>query len=454
MRMARRARRREDQHTGQSFFSLQQALVPLLNHLLFWWEKDRVAERRRMAGERFQCKRDLFSLDPTVTYLNNAAYSPIMNSSRLAGINGIDVKCQPQHITPPIHFTEHALLRNKLHQLINCSNSDQIAIFPSVSYGMATVAINLERIPNILEKKTILVLQEEFPNDHYAFTRVAQKLNLDIQIISPTMDSSSSSTGTEFERMGEIWNQNILDSISSETALVVVPHVHWFYGIIFNLQEISKKCHENNALLVIDGTQSIGAMPFDVQLIQPDALIVSGYKWLFGPYAISFGYFGSFFDHGIPIEESWMNRTNSQNFSSLTILDSEYRPYAQRYNMGEFTEFIHAPMLLDSVTQLLTWSVEEIELYAKSITKEPLEALVAMGCQLTATEYRPCHLFGLKLPTHCHPGEVVSSLKQQQIIVSLRGPLLRIAVSVYNNQDDLWRLVHALEKEILKEIPS
>jgi selenocysteine lyase/cysteine desulfurase len=220
-----------------------------------------------MAGSEglgFDCKKDLFSLDPSVTYLNNAAYSPIMNSSRLAGIAGIDLKCQPQNITPPsIHFTEHSLLRNKLQQLINCQNSDQIAIFPSVSYGMATVAANLERIPNILMKKTIIVLQEEFPNDHYAFTRVAQKLNLEIQIISSSSASSSScssSSSADFETMGEIWNQNILESISDETAMVVIPHVHWFYGIVFNLQEISRKCHEKNALLIIDGTQSNGSL--------------------------------------------------------------------------------------------------------------------------------------------------------------------------------------------------
>jgi selenocysteine lyase/cysteine desulfurase len=386
-----------------------------------------------------ECKKDLFPLEDGLTYLNNASYSPLMKTSREAGIQGIDVKCFPQNITPQRHFTEHLHLRNQLKQLLNCENGDRIAIFPSVSYGMAIVAANLERLPTISLKKTVLILQEEFPNDTYAFTRVTEKLHLNIITVSSTSD---------FETMGEVWNQNILASINSETALVVVPNVHWFYGIVFNLQDISEKCREHGALLVIDGTQSIGAMPFDVQLIQPDAVIVSAYKWVFGPYSIAFGYFGPFFDEGIPIEESWMNRTNSENFSSLTILDSNYRPLAQRYNMGEFSEFINAPMLLDSVTHLLSWGIHEIQNYTESITKEPLDALVSMGCQFTASEYRPSHLFGLKLPSHCNPSDIVRSLREQKIIVALRGPLLRIAVSVYNDQEDLWRLVRALEKEI------
>lgn len=119
--------------------------------------------------EELNCQKDLFSLEEEVVYLNNAAYSPIMKTSREAGIKGIDVKCNPQYITPQRHFNEHLELRKLINQLINSEHYDRIAIFPSVSYGMATVAANIERIPNINSKKSILVLQEEFPNDYYSF---------------------------------------------------------------------------------------------------------------------------------------------------------------------------------------------------------------------------------------------------------------------------------------------
>jgi selenocysteine lyase/cysteine desulfurase len=57
--------------------------------------------------------------------------------------------------------------------------------------------------------------------------------------------------------------------------------------------------------------------------------VCAGYKWLFGPYSIGFAYFSSFFDDGIPLEESWMNREESDNFSNLTQLQSNYKPLAQ-----------------------------------------------------------------------------------------------------------------------------
>ena len=64
--------------------------------------------------------------------------------------------------------------------------------------------------------------------------------------------------------------------------------VHWADGTIFDLEKIRKKTKEVGALLIVDGTQSVGAMPFDVNKIKPDALVCAAYKWLMGPYGSAF----------------------------------------------------------------------------------------------------------------------------------------------------------------------
>jgi selenocysteine lyase/cysteine desulfurase len=140
-------------------------------------------------------------------------------------------------------------------------------------------------------------------------------------------------------------------------------------GVVFDLVQIGRKCREVGALLIVDGTQSVGVMPFDVQLIQPDAVIVAAYKWVFGPYSSGFGYFGPFFDDGVPIEESWMNREGSDNFQGLCNLQPKYRPKAQRYNMGEFSQFIQCAMALAAVEKLLSWGVSAVQEYIVEISK-------------------------------------------------------------------------------------
>ena len=97
---------------------------------------------------------------------------------------------------------------------------------------------------------------------------------------------------------GKEWNERILNSIDTKTKLVSLGHVHWADGTLFQLTDIRKRTKEVGALLVIDGTQSVGALPFDVDVIQPDALICGGYKWLMGPYSLGYAYYGEYFDQG------------------------------------------------------------------------------------------------------------------------------------------------------------
>ena len=67
--------------------------------------------------------------------------------------------------------------------------------------------------------------------------------------------------------------------------VVAIGHVHWSDGTLFDLKKIRERLDEVGGLLIIDGTQSVGALPFSVKEFKPDALICGGYKWLLGPYS-------------------------------------------------------------------------------------------------------------------------------------------------------------------------
>ena len=305
------------------------------------------------------CQRDLFDLDNSVHYCNCAAYSPTPKATMVAGEAALHIKSRPFNITSNMHFEGPLRVREKLGQVIGESDPDRIALFPSVSYGMATVAKNLHRIPNITAKKNIIILDEEFPNNNYAFEKAASSLHLTIRSIpKPSCD---------LEDIGAQWSKTLIEAINSETAMVVIPHVHWIYGVVFDLEGVSHVCHQVGSLLIIDGTQSVGMLPLDIRVVKPDAVIIAAYKWMLGPYSIGFGYFGPFFDDGVPLEETWMNRVASDDFPRLLDLQSEYRPKAQRYNMGEFSNFILLSMLEASVDLILRFGIAEMYEYAGRI---------------------------------------------------------------------------------------
>lgn len=357
--------------------------------------------------------------------------SPLMKSVEEAGIKGIRRKLQPNHVSGDDFFTESEELRREFGKLINCDELNRMVIIPSVSYGMANVANNI-----LLEAgDEILIVDEQFPSNVYPWIKIADKSGAIIKTITPP--------DTKVNR-GKIWNKLILESINPKTKLVACGHIHWADGTLFDLVSIREKTREVSALLVIDGTQSIGAIPFDVQLIQPDALVTAGYKSMMGPYSLGMAYYGPVFDHGNPIEENWINRFESENFANLVNYNENYQPKALRYEVGEHSNFILVPMLLNSLNVLNKLGAENIKNYCDSIVTEPIQNLVEHGFWVEDSKYRASNLFGIRLPESMTMEVAKSRLDRSNVFVSYRGDCIRISPNIFNTQEDLEVLVHAL----------
>ena len=365
-----------------------------------------------------------------VTYLNCAYMSPLLKNVESVGIRSLRNKRNPANITPQDFFTDGELLREEFAKLINVSQPKRIVIIPSVSYGMATVARNLK----IGSGEKIIVAAEQFPSNYYPWQSLCQETGAAVKITEPPTVLSS---------RGKIWNERILDAIDSTTKAVAIGNVHWADGTLFQLDEIRKRTREVGALLIVDGTQSVGALPFDVEKIQPDALVCAGYKWLLGPYSIGLAYYGEYFDDGKPIEESWINRLNSEDFSSLVIYDSSYQEGSLRYEVGEHSNFILVPMMLKAVQQLNRWGIANIQRYCQRISKGPVASLEDKGYWIEDENYRGGHLFGIRLLGK-DPQKIKTALHKNNIYVSFRGDAIRVAPNVYNNEKDMNKLVKAL----------
>ena len=193
--------------------------------------------------------------------------------------------------------------------------------------------------------------------------------------------------------------------------------------------------------LILDGTQSVGAFPFNVEEIQPDALICAAYKWLMGPYSFGFAYYGDYFDNGVPIEESWLNRLDSDNFANLVNYQDQYRPAANRYMVGESSNFILVPMMQTALEQILEWGVQNIQNYCKEIAKPVINKLREKGYSIEEEPYLAYHLFGIKFSSINHAKKVQNSLAENRIFVSRRNNSIRISPNVYNDESDLNNLL-------------
>jgi selenocysteine lyase/cysteine desulfurase len=214
---------------------------------------------------------------------------------------------------------------------------------------------------------------------------------------------------------------------------------------VFDLVTIGRRAREVGAALVIDGTQSVGALPLDVTEIQPDALIVAAYKWLLGPYSTGVVYLGPRFDGGIPLEETWLGRARSHDFKNLVDYQDEYQPgTAIRYDMGERANFVLHPMLEASLDLLLQWSPAAIQDYCRRLASPLIEASKSLGFSVEEDEWRADHLFGLGMPEGLDVEALEAALVARRVFVSLRGSALRVSPHVYNDENDVGALLEVL----------
>ena len=359
--------------------------------------------------------------------------SPQMKQLESIGIEAMKRQGKPYTYGIPDFFEPVAQLKKAFADLIETDTPDRIAIIPSASYGLANVANNL----HLKEGEQILVVDEQFPSNIYPWHRVADQAKATVDIIHPP--------ATKINR-GEIWNGSILSAITDQTKMVAISHVHWKDGTLFDLKAIREKTNKHGSLLVIDGTQSVGALPFSIKEIYPDALICAGYKWLMGPYSLGVAYYGPYFDNGIPIEENWINRLNSEDFTGLVDYQPLYRPLANRYSVGEQSNFILTPLLLAAVQQLNAWGVDNIQDYCKQITTAAIAEMRDMGLYIEADAYRSAHLFGVTLSEKVDPDLLKNALETAKVLVSFRGNAMRIGPNVYNNEQDLSKLLVCLKK--------
>ena len=379
-----------------------------------------------------QCQKDKFNIPTNVSYLNVAYMSPILKATEAAGLAGVTRKSQPWTISGEDFFQPVAHLKSSFAQLINCAESERIALVPSVSYGIANVVKNIQADAS----SNIIIAGEQFPSNYYPWKRLADETGATINTILAPQTS---------EYRAAIWNQNILNAINDNTVAVAMGHVHWADGTLFDLEAISQKCKQHGALLIIDGTQSVGALPFDIEKIQPDALICAAYKWLFGPYNFGFAFYGKKFDHGVPIEENWINRKDSDDFAGLVNFQSEYRPFANRYMMGEQSNFINVPMAQTALNQLHDWGVENIAAYSQQLTHGVVQELRDLGCQVEEDKFRCGHLFGVRLAEGMDMDLLKKHFSNNKIYVSQRGNAIRISTHLFNNTTDFFKLVHCFK---------
>jgi selenocysteine lyase/cysteine desulfurase len=374
-------------------------------------------------------QRDQFDIPLEVTYLNCAQLSPHLRVVSDAGVQAVQRGRIPWVRDRSDWFGVPERLRAAVARLLH-SDPGGIALVPSVSYGIATAAANVP----LARGQNIVLLHEQFPSNVYAWRRRAHELGATVRTVrrAPL----------------EAWTEAVLDGIDSDTAVEAVPNFHWMDGALVDLVRVGHAARSVGAALVVDASQSFGAYPIDVKLVQPDFLVSVGYKWQLGPYGLAYLYVGpKWREAARPLEASWLTRGGAEDFTNLVNYTDEHQEGARRFDMGGYPQFVLAAMALAAVSQLEAWTVERVAATLGPLTMKLATGAEALGCSVLRTERRVGHLLGIRVPRGIS-AELPPGLAEKKVHVSIRGDVIRVSPHLYNTEADVERFLEVLRTSL------
>src|SRR6202035_5540601 len=274
-------------------------------------------------------QRALFEMPRHICYLNSASYSPLPLRTQEAGRAAVGRKGTPWTLDAAFANGQHERARAAAARLINADPTD-IALIPSISYGVATAA----KVLPIDRGARVLVLEDDHSSPVLEWQTRAAAQGFAVETVRRPGDGD--------------WTSAVLAAIERSGAppvsLASISSVHWSDGGLIDIEKVGAALRQRAATFLVDGTHSAGVLTMDVTRLDPDFVIFPTYKWLLGPYGRAFLYIAKRHQQGIPLEQTSGGRRNVRAENEVYFKDLGYVPNARRFDMGERDHFISLEM--------------------------------------------------------------------------------------------------------------
>lgn len=375
------------------------------------------------------CQRSLFSIPSDVTYLDAAYMSPVAQSSAEAGRRGVGVKAAPWDMTIRSYYDEVERARELAASMIGAQASD-VAVVPATSYGIAVAAANVE----VPAGSVIVMMENEHTSHRYAWYELARIKGAEVVTVPRSPDAE--------------WGATLAEAIRDSdrpVSVVAGTMVHWFEGTSVDMEQVSAAAREAGAALVMDGTQWVGALPFDVARIRPDFLAFATYKFLLGPYRLAFLYADERWQRtGRPIEFHSWNRRGGERPDFYLETMPDYLDGARRFDMGERSDFAVLPIAIDALEIVGGWGVAAVNERLRFLNERIWREAERHGFAGPLAALRAGHIAVVELGSR-HRADLAARLREVKVFVTVRGTKMRVTPHVYNDEADIVTLFDRVE---------
>ena len=240
--------------------------------------------------------------------------------------------------------------------------------------------------------------------------------------------------------------------LGPRTKMVALVHVSNSIGTILPVKEMIAQAHEVGAKVLIDGCQAVPHMPVDVRELDADFYVFSGHK-IYGPTGIGVLYAKFDLLEAMP---PWQG--GGDMISTVTFEKTTYNDLPHKFEAGtpNIAGGIGLKAALDYVTSIGYHQIQEYEKELYDYASERLRQVNSLRMIGTARDKAAVLSFVLE---GIHPHDTGTILDREGIAVRTGHhcaqptmdrfgvtATVRASFGIYNNKEDVDRLVAGLEK--------
>jgi cysteine desulfurase / selenocysteine lyase len=374
-------------------------------------------------------KNEWFPIDDA-TYLNFAAHAAIprvaLNAVRLSA----EAKMRPHIVDDQTFFSVAASLRQTLATLIGAS-PDEVALTSGAGAGLAAIAYALKWS----DGDEVICSRGEFPVQYATWKPMEAREGIKVQIAVP---------------QGQfVQSDDLVAALTPRTRVVSVSHVRFDDGSMLDVSSLAAACKRNGTLLVLDVSQSCGAVPMNVRTLGADFIVCAGYKYLLSPWGTGFLWTRKEnLDSLRPGPYNWLSQ-GVESFACLNYVDPEPAPTLSRWDSAE------AASIYNFNLTVMEASAKFVLEAGPSLIRDHNQALIDYFFERLPEGYRLASprqasqrgVFGCI--EACSRGDtefLYQMLREERFVVALREGKIRVAPHLLNSTQDIDRLLVAMAK--------
>ncbi len=356
------------------------------------------------------------------TFLDHAAISPLPRRVRDAMVRYLDDRRVTFGTMDRDEEGIPARLRKTVARLINAT-SEEIALVQNTSHGLNLVAQSLPFRPG----DNIIFCDMEFPSNVYPWMLLERQKGVEARCIP--------------HDRGGLTVEALEARADRRTRAVAVSSVEFLTGFRTDLAAIGDWCRAHGAYFIVDGIQSLGAIPMDVRAYGIDFLSCGGPKWLMGPVGVGFLYCRrELLEEMSPPMAGCISVVGWEDWRDYNLT---FLPDVRRFDLGG-PNLVGMTGLMAAIELLLETGIENIHRHTLHLTDVLIADLQRRGYEVVSN-LDPTHRSAIV--SFAVRGDVRAAharLREAKVAVSLRESYIRVSPHGYNTEDEVLRVGEVL----------